>query len=131
MSSSKVQTPHPYSEPGMWHEKPEAWHELGKGVKRRIVANSLTGTIALFTFEPGSHVALHSHPHAQYGICLQGSGEFGIEGKAWRVKKGDGYYVPPGFKHEFRVSPRESAALIEFFTPHREDFLKEALSSDK
>ncbi len=131
MTNLPVAKPHSYSEPGLWQEKPEAWHDFAKGGKRRVVANSLTGTMALFALEPGSHVALHSHPHAQYGICLEGSGEFKIGDKAWKVKKGDGYYIPPGIKHELSVGPRKSVVLIEFFTPHREDFLKEVLPSDK
>jgi quercetin dioxygenase-like cupin family protein len=130
MSTSSRPAAHDYSQPGLWQEKPEAWHDFVKGVQRRILANSLTGTMALYRLEPSSVVALHSHPHAQYGVCLEGSGEFKIGDKVWNVKKGDGYYIPPGIKHELIVGGRETAVLVEFFTPHREDFLKEALPSD-
>ena len=130
MSSQSKPAAHDYSQPGLWQEKPEAWHDFVKGVKRRIVANSLTGTMALYWLEPASRVALHSHPHAQYGICLEGSGEFRIGDKVWKVGKGDGYYIPPGMSHELTVSEKEKAVLIEFFTPHREEFLKEVLPSD-
>src|SRR5207247_7500512 len=92
MSVSTGLSSHDYTQPGLWEEKSEAWNTVFKGVRRRIVANSLTGTMALYNLEPQSIVALHSHPHAQYGICLEGTGEFKIADKIWKIKKGDGYY---------------------------------------
>jgi quercetin dioxygenase-like cupin family protein len=96
-----------------------------------MVANSLTGTVTLFKMDPGNVGALHSHPHAQYGMCLEGSGTFTIGGTEFKVKKGDGWYIPPGIQHGLRVDSSQSATVIDFFTPHREDFSKEVLPSDQ
>lgn len=69
-------------------------------------------------------------PHAQFGIFLQGTGTFVVGDKKWNVKKGDGYFIPPGVFHELPTRGTEVVRVVDFFTPEREDFLKEASEPD-
>ncbi len=126
----RIGTSHNYSAPGLWAEKSRAWHQFIPGVRRRILASSQTGTMALYILEPKSLVKLHSHPHAQYGYCIDGSGVFRIGAMRWIMRKGDSYYIPPGLTHELRISSKRTV-LVEFFTPMREDFLPEVLPADR
>lgn len=106
---------------GLWREKLAAWHEPLPGVRRRVLANAQSATLGLFRMAKGAVVAPHHHPHAQYGVCLEGGGTFTIGGKVWRVKAGDSWYIPPGVPHEFRNDVRRPSLLVEAFTPQREE----------
>ncbi len=85
--------------------------------------------MALYILKPKSLVKLHSHPHAQYGYCMDGGGVFRIGAKRWSIQKGDSYYIPPRLTHELRINSKRTV-LVEFFTPMREDFLAEVLLAD-
>ena len=111
-----------FSSPGIWRDKEEAWQEPIPKVHRRVLANSLAATLALFRLEAGAVIAKHSHPHAQHGVCLEGAGEFTMGDKIWKIKEGDSWFIPPGVPHEFRNSPDTSTLIIEVFTPRREEY---------
>jgi len=104
-----------------WVDKPDAWHEMAPGIRRRILSHSSLGMMALFRIEPGSVLPLHSHPHAQFGVFLEGGGEFKVGDSIWHMKSGDSYYVPPGVPHELNVG-KNGLVVIDFFVPERQDY---------
>ena len=120
-----------YSTPALWRDKPEAWHEVLPGVKRRILNSSPTGMMVLYKIEPGRAFPAHEHPHAQYGVILEGSGVLQLGGKRWVLGAGDSYYIPPGTRHELKIDPQKPCLLIDVFTPERSDYLPEALEPDE
>ncbi|HXW37656.1 MAG TPA: cupin domain-containing protein [Nitrososphaerales archaeon] len=115
-----------FTRPARWRDREEAWHEVMPGVKRRIVSHSTTGMMVLYRIEPEKRFPLHSHPHAQYGIFLEGGGDFKVGGAVWSMKKGDSYYIPPGVPHELVTSEGAESVIMDFFTPARGDFRSEA-----
>ena len=123
--------PDEYSTPSLWKDKPEAWHEVMPGVKRRILGHSSTGMMVYYKIDSGKIFPRHNHPHAQFGVILEGEALFNIEGREWPAKPGDTYFIPPGMFHEFRVIGSNPATVIDFFTPERDDYLAEALPPDK
>jgi unsaturated pyranuronate lyase len=112
----------------LWEDKPEAWHEIMKGVNRRILTHSPTGMMVLYRIEPNSIFPLHSHPHSQFGVFLEGEGEFRVGKSLWKVKKGDSYYIPPGVQHELKTVGSHQSVIVDFFTPERQDYHSEALA---
>jgi quercetin dioxygenase-like cupin family protein len=56
-----------------------------------------------YKIESGRVFALHNHPHAQFGVVLEGEGTFKIGELECRIRPGDGYYIPPGVFHELRT----------------------------
>jgi quercetin dioxygenase-like cupin family protein len=120
-----------YSTPSFWHDKPEAWHEILPGVKRRMLAHSSTGLMVLYKIEPGKTFAWHNHPHAQYGVFLEGGGEFRVGDSTWKMKEGDTYFIPPNVFHELKTDAGKASVIIDFFTPERDDYAVEALEPDK
>ena len=119
-----------YSSASVWHEKEGAWHEIMPGVRRRILTHASTGMMVYYKIESGKVFALHNHPHAQFGVVLDGGGTFKIGESEWEIGPGDGYYIPPGVFHELRTEGEKPSILIDFFTPERDDYLAEALDSD-
>jgi len=73
-------------------------------------------------FEKGGVGALHQHPHSQATYVDSGVFEMTIGDEKRIIRKGDGYYVPPGIVHGCVCL--EAGMLIDVFSPHREDFLK-------
>jgi quercetin dioxygenase-like cupin family protein len=120
-----------YNVPSVWNDKPDAWHEIMPGVRRRILNHASTGMMVHYKIEPGKTFPRHNHPHAQFGVILEGQGVFKIDGKVWTVKPGDGYFIPPGIFHEFSIEGSVPAIAIDFFTPERDDYLGETLEPDK
>jgi quercetin dioxygenase-like cupin family protein len=117
-----------YSQASFWHDKPDAWKQVMPGVKRRMLSHSVTGLMVLYKIESGKTFALHNHPHAQYGVFLEGGGKFRVGDSVWDMKSGDAYFIPPGVSHELKTE--KESLILDFFTPEREDYVKEALPPD-
>ncbi len=120
----------PYATPSLWHDKAEAWHEIMPGVLRRIATHASTGMMVYYKISPGTVFAWHNHPHSQFGVFLQGTGVFKVGDSEWRVKEGDGYFIPPGVSHELRVDGDKTFVCVDFFTPERDDYVPEAVEPD-
>src|ERR1700730_9527064 len=120
-----------YDIPSIWSDTPEAWHEIMPGVRRRIMAHASTGMFVYYKIESGKIFPRHNHPHAQFGVILEGEGVFKLDGgRVWTVKAGDSYYIPPGIFHDFAIVSKGPAIALDFFTPERDDYLGEALPPD-
>jgi quercetin dioxygenase-like cupin family protein len=93
----------------------------GEGVEREIHATGGKLMTVKFTFQKGAVGSPHSHPHEQVGYILKGKFEFEMDGKQQILNAGDSYYVKPDTKHG--VIALEDGAILDVFTPQREDFL--------
>ncbi|MGI0080729.1 MAG: cupin domain-containing protein [Nitrososphaerales archaeon] len=120
-----------YSQPSLWHDKPEAWREIMPGVKRRMLAHASTGLMVLYRIEPGKVFPWHNHPHAQYGVFLEGGGKFHIGDGEWTMKSGDAYFIPPGVFHELKTDEGKPSLIVDFFTPERAEYSSESLAPDQ
>ena len=79
----------------------------------------------LVELEPGSIVALHSHPHEQLGVILRGSMTLVVEGVDHVLSEMDAYSLPGGVEHEGLAGP-EGALVLDVFQPVREDYRQAA-----
>jgi len=75
----------------------------------------------LLELAPHAVVPLHSHPHEQAGIMLEGEMEFTIDGETRTVKPGDIFIIPGGVEHSVRVFDKPCKAL-DIFSPVREEY---------
>lgn len=98
------------------------WEAAEPGVKRCI--KQADGTLMMMEvhFEPGAEGYEHSHAHEQMSYCLKGSIQFRIDGVEKVIVQGETIYIPSHAKHG--VTALESSALLDVFTPIREDLLK-------
>lgn len=71
--------------------------------------------------EDGIVADLHSHPHEQITYIVSGEFEFTIGDKKQIVKAGDSMYKEPNVIHGAVCI--KAGVLIDFFTPHREDYV--------
>src|SRR5580693_519677 len=72
--------------------------ELVKGSNSRLIAGEQS-MISFLTMDKHSYFAPHKHPQEQIMIVLDGSCDEIIEGKRYKVKKGDVIVLPPNIVH--------------------------------
>jgi quercetin dioxygenase-like cupin family protein len=71
---------------------------------------------------PGSDFALHTHPHEQILVVLQGTLRFTVGDEEQDVRAGGVIHAPPGVPHGGRVVGDEPVVTIEALSPPRTDF---------
>lgn len=75
----------------------------------------------LLDFEPHATVPVHSHPHEQLGIVIEGRIVMHIAGLDHELGPGEAYQIPGGVEHG--ASTREqSCRVLDVFQPVREDY---------
>ena len=96
--------------------------ELAAGVSGRPLFGE-GAMLNLIRFEPGSEVPLHSHPHEQLGIVLEGMQALVVDGVAHELGPYEAYVLPGGVEHSAYCGS-DGALVLDVFTPVREDYLE-------
>ena len=76
---------------------------------------------SLVEFEPHAVVEMHSHPHEQMGLLLEGELEFTIGDETARLVPGQMWRIPGGVPHRAQAGVHPVRAL-DVFSPIREDY---------
>jgi quercetin dioxygenase-like cupin family protein len=77
--------------------------------------------LSVVEFEPRARVELHSHPHEQMGLLLEGELEFTIGEVTRWVVPGEMWRIPGGVVHGC-VAGDQPVRAIDAFCPIREDY---------
>lgn len=77
--------------------------------------------LSMVELEAGAVVPLHSHPHEQGGILLEGRMELTIGSETRLLEPGAIYIIPPGLPHK-AVAVGGPARALDVFSPVREDY---------
>ncbi len=88
------------------------------GTEARFV-HSESMTMAFWSFDPGTDLPEHSHPHEQITTVIEGVFELNIDGETSRLEAGDVAVTPSGAVHSGRSVTR--CRVIDAFHPVRED----------
>ena len=95
---------------------------LGGGTTRRVLSYDSQLMAVEVGFETGAVGAMHSHPHTQCSYVLSGRFRYTVEDESAELLPGDSIVVPGGLTHGTECL--EAGALLDIFTPMREDFVK-------
>ena len=96
--------------------------ELVAGVTGRPLFGE-RAMLNLIRFEPGATMPLHSHPHEQLGLVLEGMQALVVEGVARELGPLEAYVLPGGVEHSAYCGP-EGALVLDVFSPRREEYLE-------
>ena len=96
--------------------------ELPGGMTRRILCHNPEMMAVEVGFEAGAVGADHTHPHTQISYVLSGEFTYHIEGNTRVMLPGDSIVVDGGKVHGCACV--KAGALLDIFSPMREDFLK-------
>jgi quercetin dioxygenase-like cupin family protein len=94
--------------------------ELAAGVTGRPLFGE-RAMLNLIRFEPGATVPLHSHPHEQLGLVLEGMQALVVDGVARELGPLEAYVLPGGVEHSAYCGP-EGALVLDVFSPPREEY---------
>jgi quercetin dioxygenase-like cupin family protein len=101
----------------------EPW-QIHERVTAKVIAEGKNMTAMMSIWESHSEFSVHTHPHEQIGICIQGEAIFTVDGEEYVVKKGDVYNIPSNVPHAERNEQDETAIFFECFAPVRDDLLR-------
>jgi quercetin dioxygenase-like cupin family protein len=100
------------------------WQELGGGVRRKILAHTPDLMAVLVQFDKGAVGSPHSHEiHDQISYVVAGALECKVDGQKQVLRAGD-VFVAPKHKIHGVVALEDKSALLDVFSPRRDDFLK-------
>ena len=103
-----------------YNAKDRAPEEIVPGATIRTFWGDNT-LLSLVDIEPTVEVPLHTHPHEQSGIVLEGELEMGVAGEVKVLNAGDIYIIPGGVEH-FAKTRSVRARVLDIFSPVREDY---------
>lgn len=92
-----------------------------EGIQRQMIVGQ-NMTMCRFRFAPYVVTDVHSHPHEQMTLVIQGRVKFTISGEVHIAIPGDVFHFPPHNRHGATML-EEEVVLIDIFSPVREDFL--------
>ena len=95
--------------------------ELVKGSNSRLIAGE-ESMISFLKMDAHSYFAPHRHKQEQIMIVLDGSCDEIIEGKLYKVKKGDVIILPPNIEHGAYIGDQD-VQVIDVFGEVRSDYL--------
>ena len=91
-----------------------------EGVEMRGVFGA-GASLNLIRLGPGAVLPLHTHPHEQIGIVLDGIEILMVGDVEHRVGPREAYVVPGGVEHGGRGGP-DGCLVIDVFVPPREEY---------
>ena len=77
--------------------------------------------LSLVEVDANSEVPLHTRPHEQGGVIIEGELEMGVDGEVKLLKPGDMYIIPGHVEHYAKAYAVKAVAL-DIFSPVREEF---------
>lgn len=95
--------------------------QTAEGIERQMIVGK-NMTMCRFRFAPFVVTDVHSHPHEQMTLVVQGRVIFTISGEERVVSAGAVMHFPPNNRHGATMLDEE-VVLIDIFSPVREDFL--------
>jgi quercetin dioxygenase-like cupin family protein len=96
--------------------------ELVPGSQSHLVAGQ-RALVSFLTMSANSYFPPHHHEAEQIMIVIEGYMDEIIEGKLYRVKKGDVIVLPPNIEHGGRLREVD-CQVIDIFSPPRQDYLE-------
>lgn len=101
--------------------------ELVKGSNSRLVVGE-QAMISFIKMDAHSYFAPHSHPQEQIMIVLDGYCDEIIQGKIYRVQKGDVIVLPSNVEHGAYIGDQDCYAIDVFGSP-RGDYLMKMMQN--
>ena len=77
--------------------------------------------LSYLEMDPGAEVPMHSHPHEQGGMLIQGTLELTIGDETRLCQPGSMFLIPSNVRHR-AVAVGGKCVVLDVFSPVREDY---------
>lgn len=104
-----------------WVMHAQTQPQAAGGFVRRVLAYDAELMCVENAFRQGEAALLHSHPHLQIAYITEGVFSVAVDGEVRTLSKGDSVLLPGNVPHS--VTCLEAGAVLDIFTPMREDFV--------
>ncbi len=108
---------------GFVFDKNVKWETVGDGLTRKVLAYDGQIMLVRVCFKKGAVGSQHAHYHSQTSYVVSGKFEVTLGKESKILTAGDSFYVEPDLIHG--AICLEEGELIDVFSPHRSDFLKQ------
>ena len=98
-----------------------AFYEMIPGVRMKTLVYGERTLLGEFRLDAGAEVPAHHHPYEQTGYLVSGRMRFTVAGERFDAVPGSSWSIPADVEHGAQVL--ENSAVIEVFSPVREDYL--------
>jgi quercetin dioxygenase-like cupin family protein len=95
-------------------------HDIFPGVSIFTAAGE-NMMLSFVEFEPNAVVEMHSHPHEQMGLLIEGEIIFTIDGEETTVQPGEMWRIPGEIEHK-AVAGDAPVKALDVFYPIRDDY---------
>ena len=101
------------------------WIDMTPGVRRRTLASGTALMQMLVTFQAGSRLPEHSHPHEQVAFVVSGRLRFLLNGGSEVRNLGPGESICLASNVPHGAEALEDTVVADTFSPPREDLLEQ------
>jgi quercetin dioxygenase-like cupin family protein len=101
------------------YDDADALHPV-PGIEMRAVFGA-GASVNLVHLASGAELPLHSHPHEQIGVVLEGVQVLIVDGQEHHLGVNEAYVMPGGVEHGGRGGP-DGCRVLDVFVPGREDY---------
>ena len=101
----------------------DAVFDSGRGIHTNVVGTGERMQLIWARYEPGASYTLHTHPHEQFSVLLQGRLRLTVGDEVRDIGPGDMWYAPANVAHGGEILGEEAVVFVDVYGPPSERIL--------
>ena len=95
-----------------------------RGIHTLVMATGEHMQMIWARYEPGASYTLHTHPHEQFSVLLQGRLRLTVGDEVRNIGPGDMWYAPANVVHGGELLGEEAVVFIDIYGPPSDTILE-------
>ena len=95
----------------------DAVFDSGRGIHTNVVGTGEHLQLIWAKYEPGASYTLHTHPHEQFSVLLQGRLRLTVGDDVRDIGPGDMWYAPANVVHGGEILGEEAVVFVDVYGP--------------
>ncbi len=91
--------------------------DRGRHIHTNVVATGEHLQLVWARYEPPARYSMHTHPHEQFSVLLQGRLRLTVGGEVREIGPGDMWHAPPNVPHGGEIVGEEAVVFIGIYGP--------------
>ena len=94
--------------------------DADRGIHTNVVGTGEHLQLVWAKYEPGASYTMHSHPHEQFSVLLQGRLRLTVGDEVRDIGPGDTWYAPANVAHGGEILGDDAVVFIDIYGPPSE-----------